>query len=110
MSTNYGMQKFDSEATSEIIDILKTRDEQKAEQLIVNDARLDNMHTKTFDIINADSWDGDRQQTIDAVLIARFYERIGDHAVGVARRIVYMVSGFDPSKDPTPVLTSGIDE
>ncbi len=104
------MQKFDSEATSEIIDILKTRDEQKAEQLIVNDARLDNMHTKTFDIINADSWDGDRQQTIDAVLIARFYERIGDHAVGVARRIVYMVSGFDPSKDPTPVLTSGIDE
>ena len=27
-------------------------------------------------------------------------ERLGDHAVSAARRVVYIVSGFDPSKEP----------
>lgn len=34
------------------------------------------------------------------VLIGRFMERLGDHAVSAARRVVYIVSGFDPSKEP----------
>ena len=104
------MQDFDSFTANEIIEILKTRDEERAEKLIVNDNKLDDLHTQTFSIINSDDWTGTKQQTIDAVLIARFYERIGDHAVGVARRVVYMISGFDPSKDPTPLLAGGLDE
>ncbi len=36
------------------------------------------------------------------VLIGRFMERLGDHAVSAARRVVFIVSGFDPvSKEPT---------
>lgn len=34
------------------------------------------------------------------VLIGRFMERLGDHAVSAARRVVFIVSGFDPSKEP----------
>ena len=30
-----------------------------------------------------------------------FLERLGDHAVSAARRVVYIVSGFDPTKEPT---------
>lgn len=104
------MQDFDSHTAGEIISILQNRDEDRAEKLIVNDNKLDELHTQTFSIINGEDWKGTQQQTIDAVLIARFYERIGDHAVGVARRIVYMVSGFDPSKDPTPQFSGGLDE
>lgn len=104
------MQDFDSHTAGEIISILQNRDEDRAEKLIVNDNTLDELHTQTFSIINSEDWKGTQQQTIDAVLIARFYERIGDHAVGVARRIVYMVSGFDPSKDPTPQLSGSLNE
>ena len=35
------------------------------------------------------------------VLLGRFLERLGDHAVSAARRVVYIVSGFDPTKEPT---------
>lgn len=104
------MQDFDSHTADELIQILKNHNEDQAVKLIEQDSKLDDLHTKTFGIVNADSWNGTKQQTIDAVLIARFYERIGDHAVGVARRIVFIVSGFDPSKDPTPVFAGGIDE
>ena len=78
------MQDFDSHTAGEIISILQNRDEDRAEKLIVNDNKLDELHTQTFSIINGEDWKGTQQQTIDAVLIARFYERIGDHAVGVA--------------------------
>ena len=35
------------------------------------------------------------------VLIGRFMERLGDHAVSAARRVMFIVSGFDASREPT---------
>jgi phosphate uptake regulator len=29
-------------------------------------------------------------------LVARFYERLGDHAVNIARRVVYLAGSQDP--------------
>ena len=81
------MQDFDSHTAGEIISILQNRDEDRAEKLIVNDNKLDELHTQTFSIINGEDWKGTQQQTIDAVLIARFYERIGDHAVKHAENV-----------------------
>lgn len=56
-------------------------------------------HHQTFDLALSD--DITRQQTVDIVLLGRFLERLGDHAVSAARRVVYIVSGFDPTKEPT---------
>ena len=36
------------------------------------------------------------QETVQLALIARFYERIGDHAVTIGERVVYMVTGEPP--------------
>ena len=94
------MQAFLDETSQRLITILADRDEQLAEQVIIDDDKLDDLHHKIFDIVNGENWTGGTQQTIDVVLLGRFYERFGDHAVSVARRLIYIVSGFDPSKEP----------
>lgn len=94
------MQAFVAHASEQLIAMLSSRDEALIEQIITSDDKLDALHQKTFTIINDDSWTGTKQQTIDAVLLGRFYERFGDHAVSAARRVGYIVSGFDPTKEP----------
>jgi phosphate transport system protein len=37
--------------------------------------------------------------TMEMVLVARFYERLGDHAVNIARRVVYL-AGSHAMPDP----------
>ncbi|PWG60611.1 phosphate signaling complex protein PhoU [Bifidobacterium catulorum] len=94
------MQAFLDATSAKLITVLSDRDDKAAEQLIIDDDKLDELHHQIFDIVNGANWTGTTQQTIDVVLLGRFYERFGDHAVSVARRLVYIVSGFDPSKAP----------
>ncbi|MBW3087663.1 phosphate signaling complex protein PhoU [Bifidobacterium sp. 82T24] len=94
------MQAFLDDTSAKLITVLASRDDKAAEQLIIDDDKLDDLHHHIFDIVNGADWTGNTQQTIDVVLLSRFYERFGDHAVSVARRLVYIVSGFDPSKAP----------
>ena len=35
----------------------------------------------------------DLETAIDVTLLGRYYERFADHAVSVARRVVYLVTG-----------------
>lgn len=94
------MQEFIESATSEVVTMLTDRDQKLAQQIIIDDDKLDDLHAKVYELIVSDEWEGTSQQTVDAALLSRFYERIGDHAVSVARRVTYIVSGFNPSKDP----------
>lgn len=95
------MYKFLSKTADRLVAMLQDRDAKTAEQIILDDDVLDNLHHKTFELALSDQWNGTRQQLIDVVLIGRFLERLGDHAVSASRRVVYIVSGFDPSKAPT---------
>jgi len=36
--------------------------------------------------------------------LARFYERFADHAVSVARRVVFLVTGENAGGDTTPAM------
>jgi phosphate transport system protein len=38
-------------------------------------------------------WKHGTEAAVDLTLIGRYYERFGDHAVSVARRVVYLVTG-----------------
>ena len=66
----------------------------------VDDDVLDDLHKKTLEFAQSEDFPGTNQQPINVVPIGRFMERLGDHAVSAARRVVFIVSGFDPSKEP----------
>lgn len=95
------MQAFLNDVADQTVSMLSDRDTKTAEQIIINDDKLDELHKKTFELAQSEDWTGTNQQLIDVVLIGRFMERLGDHAVSAARRVVYIVSGFDPTKEPT---------
>lgn len=90
---------FLDNTADQLVAMLSDRDAKTAEAIILADDKLDNLHHQTFDLALSD--DITRQQTVDIVLLGRFLERLGDHAVSAARRVVYIVSGFDPTKEPT---------
>ena len=93
------MIDFLDNTADQLVAMLFDRDAKTAEAIILADDKLDNLHHQTFDLALSD--DSTRQQTVDIVLLGRVLERLGDHAVSAARRVVYIVSGFDPTKEPT---------
>ena len=94
------MRDFLNMTADRLVNMLMDRDANIAEKVIVDDDVLDALHHQTFEFALDENWKGTRQQIIDIVLLGRFMERLGDHAVSAARRVVYIVSGFDPTKLP----------
>lgn len=76
-----------------VVQLLESHDVTLAGQIEADDDQLDTLHQRTFAITLADDWEGTTTQTVDVTLLARFYERFGDHAVSVAQRIAYLVTG-----------------
>ena len=76
-----------------VVQLLESHDVALAGQIEADDDQLDTLHQRTFAITLADDWEGTTTQTVDVTLLARFYERFGDHAVSVAQRIAYLVTG-----------------
>jgi phosphate transport system protein len=88
-----GMAKAAQEAASEVVQLLETRDLNTAAGIVADDDTLDDLHAQAYASLLAEDYSGDAQTTLDVALLARYYERFGDHAVGVSRRIVYLVTG-----------------
>ena len=73
--------------------VLSSHDLTEAEGIERAADLLDSLHEETFRVLLSPTWAGTAQQTVDVTLLGRYYERFGDHAVSVARRIVYLVTG-----------------
>ena len=73
--------------------LLETHDLELAAQIEADDDTLDDLHAKTFTSVLEPKWGGAPQEVIDVTLVGRYLERFGDHAVSIARRIVYLVTG-----------------
>jgi phosphate transport system protein len=56
------------------------------------DDRMDELNVQLLQTLMAD-WPGTVDQAVDLTLMSRFYERYADHAVSLARRIVYTMTG-----------------
>jgi phosphate transport system protein len=83
---------------SETGQVIKNHDTDLAEKIAVYDDELDRLHRELFSVVLADDWAHSVEAAIDVTLLSRFYERFGDHAVTVARRVVHIVTGEPYSK------------
>lgn len=73
--------------------IITSRDTLAAVELEKDDDDMDKLHRKLFEILLDDSWSHGIETAIDMTLLGRYYERCADHAVSVARRIYFLVTG-----------------
>ena len=82
--------------------IISERDVEAAHQLEREDDEMDRLRRELFRILLTDDWDHGIEPAVDIALLGRYYERIGDHAVSMARRVVYLVTGEHPQDANAP--------
>ena len=95
-----GMREI-SEMSSEIIEMIHSsiqsyveRDYNKAKDVIARDDLVDNLyHIIKKDLIEKIKKTEEGEQILDYFLIAKYFERIGDHAVNIAERVVFALTG-----------------
>ncbi len=75
------------------------------------DAYLDDLHKQFIQLIFESHANGniDLQVAVQLAVVARFYERIGDHAVNVGDRTRYIVDGWVP-EHPYPESGFGVSD
>ena len=73
--------------------VIAKRDVEAARELETDDDQMDRLHRGLFRQLLSEDWPYGIETAIDITLLGRYYERFADHAVSVARRVVYLVTG-----------------
>ncbi|MBX3067603.1 MAG: phosphate signaling complex protein PhoU [Microbacteriaceae bacterium] len=87
------MGKLDIEVARNLTILLRTEDVKVAEQIRIDDDKMDELHQSVFDKVLGDSWKGGAEDTVDATLASRYHERFADHAVSIAKKVQYLATG-----------------
>ena len=82
--------------------MLLTRDPEKAARIREDDDAMDDLHRHLFTVLMDQEWKHGVAAAVDVTLLSRFYERFADHAVEVARRVIFQVTGEFPDEDEIP--------
>jgi phosphate transport system protein len=91
------MARTADEMIASAAEIVATSDVRAAAELESADDDMDDLRRSMFRILLGDEWDAGVEPAVDLALLGRYYERIGDHAVSMARRIVFLVTGQHPA-------------
>ena len=73
--------------------VISTRDTVLAAQVEKDDDEMDLLHRQLIAVLIAPTWVHGVETAIDLTLLGRYYERYADHAVSVARRVIFLVTG-----------------
>ena len=87
---------------------LRSLDGEAAARIERLDDTLDAQQLDLAERVVQEDWPHSMQAAVDTTLVSRFYERFGDHAVTIARRVKYLVTGEPASLGPMPDRTPGL--
>jgi len=73
--------------------VIASRDLDVAGELELDDDVMDELHREVFAVLLDDHWEHGIETAVDVTLCGRYYERFADHAVSVARRVTFLVTG-----------------
>ncbi|MCD0485554.1 phosphate signaling complex protein PhoU [Streptacidiphilus sp. ASG 303] len=73
--------------------VISTKDVDAALELERDDDEMDQLHRELFAHLLDDRWQHGIETAVDVTLCGRYYERFADHAVSVAKRVVFLVTG-----------------
>lgn len=85
--------------------VLETYDLAAAAVVEERDRRIDQTMSEVYAALSREEAPYSVIESVDLALLARFYERLGDHAVSVVRRVAFLVTGdaLDPHTAQTDV-------
>jgi phosphate transport system protein len=81
---------------------LVARDPEKAARIGEEDDAMDDLHRHLFTVLMDKEWKHGVAAAVDVTLLGRFYERFADHAVEVARRVIFQATGKYPDDEEIP--------
>ena len=84
------------------VKILTKQDADSAIDMAEVDAEMDELRREHFAKVLGETWSGSVAQAIDVALVGRYFERFADHAVAVARRVIYITTGESPEGEDWP--------
>lgn len=76
--------------------VIATSDVAAAQELEAIDNEIDKLRRNSFRELLGSSWTHGVEPAVDVALLGRYYERIADHAVSIAERVVFLVTGEGP--------------
>jgi phosphate transport system protein len=90
------MAEVAEDMVAQLLQIITGRDVEAAIELGRDDEEMDQLRRRSFTELLSDDWSHGVEAAVDIALLGRYYERIADHAVSVANRVVFVVTGQDP--------------
>jgi len=78
-------------------EVLRTGDPDKARLIDDEDDDMDELHRRLFVELMDRDWKYGVAAAVDVTLLGRFYERFADHAVEIAKRVIFLATGALPS-------------
>ena len=82
---------------------LRERNAHDAGKLADNDEEMDELRKSQFRLLLGQDWAYGVEAAVDVALLGRYYERIADHAVLMASRVIYVITGLLPEGENWPV-------
>jgi phosphate transport system protein len=79
-----------------VAEVIDGRDIELAQAIEAEDDSMDALRRKLFTLVLSPRWAHGTEAAIDMTLLGRYYERYADHAVAVARRMIFIVTGRRP--------------
>lgn len=87
------MGRLDVDIANKLTELLRTQDVRLAETIRNEDDKIDALHLSVFDKVLGETWKGQAVDTVDATLASRYHERFADHAVSIAKKVLYLATG-----------------
>ena len=78
---------------SKLTAVMEHKDTVRALEIETDDDEMDTLHRQLIATLLEDSWAHGVESAIDMTLLGRYYERCADHAVSIARRVYFLVTG-----------------